>query len=97
MSNEFPRMMYKAGGPHDIHGGKFDTLIAHDEAEKDAAHAAGWRLTTDEAREHAPVPSDDAPATRAELEAKAKELGIEFDGRTGDKKLAEKIAAALKG
>lgn len=96
MSNDFPVMLYKLGGPHEIHGGKFDTLIAKDEAEKDAAHAAGWRLTTDEAREHAPVPADDAPATRAELEAKANELGIKFDGRTGDAKLAAKIAAELK-
>ena len=40
---------------------------------------------------------DDSPATRAELEAKAKELGLTFDGRTTDAKLAERIAEALKG
>lgn len=114
MSNLFPVMLYKEGGPHDIHGGKFDTLIAHDEAEKDAAQAAGWHLTTDAARavnsgdftavgnvtafaDEAPPTPDDAPPTRAELEIKAKELGIDFDGRTKDKKLAEKIAAKLKG
>ena len=40
--------------------------------------------------------SDDAPPTRAELEQKAAELGIKFDGRWGDKRLGEAIAAALK-
>lgn len=43
-----------------------------------------------------PEPEPDAPPTRAELEQKATELGIKFDGRTGDKKLGELIAAALK-
>jgi hypothetical protein len=40
---------------------------------------------------------DNAPATREELEQKAVELGIKFDGRTTDKRLGEKISAALKG
>jgi hypothetical protein len=39
--------------------------------------------------------SDEAPPTRAELEQKAKELGIKFDGRTGDATLARKIAGGL--
>lgn len=41
-----------------------------------------------------PVPApviEDAPPTRAELETKAKELGIRFDGRTRDKKLGQLI------
>lgn len=38
---------------------------------------------------------DNSEPTRAELEAKAKELEIAFDGRTTDRILAEKIAAAL--
>lgn len=38
---------------------------------------------------------DNAAPTRAELEAKAKELGIKFDGRTSDKKLGDQIAAKL--
>lgn len=41
------------------------------------------------------VPEDDAPPTRAELEAKAKELGIKFDGRTSDKKLGQLIQDKL--
>lgn len=37
------------------------------------------------------------PPTREELEQKANELGIKFDGRTTDRKLLEKIEEALKG
>lgn len=37
-----------------------------------------------------------APPTREELELKATELGVKFDGRTPDKKLGEQIAAALR-
>lgn len=36
--------------------------------------------------------AQNAPPTRAELEQKAKELGLKFDGRTTDKKLAALIA-----
>lgn len=42
-----------------------------------------------------PVPDDNAAPTREELEAKAKELGIKFDGRTRDKKLGQLIEAKL--
>jgi hypothetical protein len=38
---------------------------------------------------------EDAPPTRAELEAKATELGIRFDGRTRDKKLGQLIQDRL--
>lgn len=103
--NEFPRMMYQAGGPEAIHGGHFSTLVVHDATELDAALAGGWHLTTPEAlAANAPKPDldalafnvdDDAPPTRAELEAKARELGVEFTARLGDAKLAERIAAAL--
>jgi hypothetical protein len=41
------------------------------------------------------VPEDDAGPTREELEAKATELGIRFDGRTKDKKLGQLIQDRL--
>lgn len=41
------------------------------------------------------VEEDNKPPTREELEAKAKELGITFDGRTTDKSLTEKIEHVL--
>ncbi len=40
-------------------------------------------------------PADDAAPTREELEAKATELGIRFDGRTKDKKLGQLIQDRL--
>jgi hypothetical protein len=100
--NDFPRMIYKAGGPEEIHGGRFHTHIVHDVDELDAALADGWHLTTPDAADAAaPKPKDeaddDAPATRAELEQKATKLGIEFSPRIGDAKLAERIEAALTG
>ena len=42
-----------------------------------------------------PIPGDDEPPTRRELEEKARELGIKFDGRTPDRKLAKSIAEAM--
>jgi len=44
----------------------------------------------------AAVLNEDAPPTREELEAKATELGIPFNGRTSDKKLSGLIATALQ-
>jgi hypothetical protein len=41
------------------------------------------------------APADDATPTREELEAKATELGIRFDGRTKDKKLGQLIQDRL--
>lgn len=47
------------------------------------------------APESAAVPEDNAPVTREELEAKATELGIPFNGRTSNKKLTSLIETAL--
>jgi hypothetical protein len=41
------------------------------------------------------APEDDAAPTREELEDKATELGIRFDGRTKDKKLGQLIQDRL--
>jgi hypothetical protein len=103
--NDFPRMIYRAGGTEEIHGGRFETRIVNDVDEQDAALIDGWSLTTDAAAIAAkplPVetalvgPDDNAPPTRAELEQKASELGIEFSPRLGDAKLAERIAEKMK-
>lgn len=67
---------------------------------KKPAKPLDWR----EQRKAQPAPviepepiSEDAPPTRAELETKATELGIKFDGRTKDKKLGQLIQDALTG
>ena len=58
------------------------------------------RLLREQAAAVAPTPEpepvlDGAAPTRAELEAKATELGIRFDGRTKDKKLGQLIQDKL--
>ena len=104
--SDFPRMIYRAGGEHELHGVMVDYKIVESQEGLDAALADGWAMTPAETAtvfkypETAYVPpesSDNAPPTRLELETKARELGITFDGRTGDAKLAAKIKAALKG
>lgn len=74
-----------------------------DEAAHAKAKAAGWHdtiadaIAAHKAPQAAPAPKPvDPPASidRAALEAKAKALGVAFDGRTGDKTLAARIAEA---
>jgi len=43
------------------------------------------------------VPEDNAPPTRAELETKAREIGLKFDGRTSDRTLLRRITQAIQG
>lgn len=94
-------MVYRLGGEHLIHGHQVDYQVI-DADEVGDALADGWFLTAVEAGESVPVgptlPPVDvvSPPTRAELDAKAKELGIKFDGRTTDKKLGDLIAEKLK-
>lgn len=110
--NDFPRMVYQAGGTEEIHGGKFATHIVNDQDELDAALAGGWHLTTTEAKAAAEKPADvgaagagaadddkddDAPPTRDELKTKATELGLTFPGNVSNAKLTEMINAALAG
>ena len=66
MDNQFPRMLYKAGGSEPIHGGHFASLIVADQAEQDGALDEGWALTTPEALEL------DVAAKQAAAEAMAK-------------------------
>lgn len=93
-------IVYKPGGPYQCLGGTFDYKGVNTQEEFDAAIAAGWHadyaeMLNPKPKEPAEPVSDGAP-TRAELEQKANELGLKFDGRTGDKKLGEMIAEALK-
>ena len=100
---EFPTLVYKNGGPHQRPGGTFDYKRIVNDDQLAAALADGWFLTLVEATQPAAIdqsevsPDDDAPPTREELETKARELGLKFDGRTSDKTLLSKIEAALAG
>lgn len=103
---EYPRFVYKNNGPLDRAGGSYDSTLVDDESEYIAALKGGWFDNLQDAidspkTEIEPVvkeseSSDDATPTREELEAKANELGIRFDGRIGDKKLSALIAKYME-
>lgn len=107
---ETPRLLLRVGTAWSLEAGQFDVLEVPTPEALEAALADGWHLDQYAAKEAhdkaqaaaieakpAETPADETtPPTRAELEQKATELGIAFDGRWGDKKLAAAIDAALK-
>ncbi len=100
---DFPTLVYKKGGVHQMKGGTYSYKGAADAEAFAALIADGWYPSMVEMidggvitkQEKAEVVDEVSPPTRAELEAKAKELGLKFDGRTGDKKLSDMIDKAL--
>ena len=98
---EFPVLVYRCPGTNQRPGGTYSYRQVNDDGELADALADGWFTTLPEAIDGKSTQadgaiSDDAPPTRAELEAKATELAIKFDGRTSDKALRDRIAAALE-
>jgi hypothetical protein len=108
---DFPTILYKTPGPHKKpRGGTYKTTGAADKEQFDALLKQGWFPSYEEAVAgktaakiiEAAEAFDDSvdevsDPTRDELETKAKELGVSFNSRTSDKKLAERIATALEG
>lgn len=103
---DFPTILYRTPGPHKKpRGGSYAYCGAADQAEFDALIAKGWFASYEEAVAgkasvaakvvEEPIDEVSGP-TREELETKANELGVSYDGRTSDKKLAERIAEALE-
>jgi hypothetical protein len=66
---------------------------AHAEAQARAADEVAAAAAAHDAEALAQLQS--APPTRAEMETKARELELKFDGRTSDAKLLRMIEAAL--
>jgi hypothetical protein len=93
-------MLYKAPGPHEIHGGRFDYTIVDDD-QVEATLAAGWYLTTTEAKAAHQATlqdaADNAPPTRDELKRKADDLGLSYPANIPTEKLSAMVVAALKG
>jgi hypothetical protein len=97
---DFPTIVYRTPGPHKKpRGESYAYRAAADKEAFDALIAKGWFATYEEAQGgkavEAPIDEVSGP-TREELETKAKELGVSFNARTSDKKLAERIAEALE-
>ena len=103
---EYPAFVYRKAAKRREDRSPFDTLLVADDAEHEAALKDGW--CNDVISALAPkvelvasssdvvaVVADDLPPNRAELEAKAVELGLKFDGRTSDRKLSSLIDEAL--
>lgn len=108
----FPAPLYRTPGPYRKGRGlkTYRVAGAKDQAQYDAMLANGWFPSYEEAVAgkradeiiEAAEAFDDAldevsEPTREELEQKAEELGVSFNKRTSDKKLAERIATALEG
>lgn len=100
---EFPRFMCRVGTAWQLESGRFDVRTVASAEEAQAAQAEGWRFDQYEARDaHMSAGSGSVGGTqeapsRAELEAQAAQLGLTYHHKTGDKKLAELIAAKLAG
>jgi len=98
---EFPRLVYKTPGLNPMKGSSYSFMSVSDHEELKAALREGWFSTLPEAAEgthvieNDSIPDDEAMPTREEMEFKARELGIKFDGRTGDKTLLKRITEAL--
>jgi hypothetical protein len=106
----FPSLIYKSPGGYRYPKSKLTYSVASVQDEHELADrlAAGWFQTKEEAVglvtapvvevvEVAETPkAEDYEPSRAELEQKATELGIKFDGRTSDKKLLKLITEGLQ-
>lgn len=82
---KFPRLVYKSASVY---------LLVEDAKQYDAAIAGDWFDNVPDALA-GNKPNNSAPS-RQELEAKAIELGLKFDGRTTDAKLGKLIAESLE-
>jgi hypothetical protein len=95
---EFPTIVYRVPGRHLRPHGTYDYAGANTQEEFDAKLSEGWYESLPaaiEGKSSEPVLDDSAPPTREELETKATELGIKFDGRYSDKKIAQMIDESL--
>jgi hypothetical protein len=104
---EFPALVYKADGKHIRPHGTYDFTGVNNAEELAEKLKEGWfesleaaisertAVSKPEKAVSEPVSDDFAPPTRQELETKATELGIKFDGRFSDKKIAQLIDETL--
>lgn len=65
---EFPRMVYRVGGPHILEAGSFDIKLVQDEDDLQSVQADGWHLDQYAAKD-ADVSAAAAEAARAQAKA----------------------------
>lgn len=101
---EFPTLVYKCPGDHFAHGGAtYKYSPVKDQETLDKKIAEGWHISLVEAVDafknksvsKPEIINENAAPTREEMEIKAKELGIKFDGRTNDFKLLKLINESM--
>lgn len=97
-----PTMLYKYPGTEQLQDGKYAFRVV-DAEHVDQAITEGWHATPaaakaahESAQAAAVEAAKNVPPSRAELEQKARELGIEFKGSHGDATLAKMIEDKLK-
>jgi hypothetical protein len=90
--DQFPQMLYKAGGPEQIHGGNFSTLDVRNADEHAAALDAGWCETTTQALEAQQAAAAAAAAAAAVAAVAAVAAADAADAAAEAAKLAEQNA-----
>lgn len=104
--SDYPKYVYRRAAGKREDRSAFDTLLVASDDDLASAVKNGWHhdvisalapqdqpaASTDDL---SVVADDDLPPTRVELETKARELGLKFDGRTSDRKIGLLIAEAL--
>lgn len=100
---DFPTILFRIPGPHKKPRGlTYGYAGAEDQAQFDALIAKGWSASYEAAaakldKKPKAVEIDEVSGpSRAELESKAKELGVSFNWKTSDITLSDRITAALE-
>lgn len=103
---DFTIFVYRCPGPHfGPPGTTYESTHANDIQEVEKLLSQGWSeslidavdkfLNSSKYVDDFTESNDNAPVTRQELELKASELGIKFDGRTTDALLFKRIQEAI--
>jgi hypothetical protein len=104
----YPVFVYRCPGAHfGPIGTTYESTVANDEKEFSNLLANGWSeslikavdtfLSPAKLVEDLEESADNSPITRDELELKAREIGVKFDGRTTDALLLKRIENAIEG
>lgn len=105
---QYPVFVYRCPGAHfGPSGTTYEFTAANDEKEFVKLRNNGWSdnlikavdafLNPSKSVEDSTESADNSPITRDELEFKARELGVKFDGRTTDALLLKRIEQAIGG